>query len=83
MVSPNANDIIVRSPNVHAEHAKKFNKKIPVNKKKKYGKINIYYIYRRFKRVRKSVLYVVTAWAHLRIRPTMHLAGDASSTTIH
>lgn len=29
-VRPNVNDIIVRSPNVQAAHAKKFNRNIPV-----------------------------------------------------
>lgn len=33
-VKPNANDIIVWSPNVHAAHAKKFNKNIPGKKER-------------------------------------------------
>lgn len=76
MVSPNANDIIVVSPNVQAEQAKKFSKNTPAKQysNSKYDKSKMLLFYD---------VIPAQLLTHLRIRPTTHLAGEVSSMPTH
>lgn len=93
-VKPNANDIIVWSPNVHAAHAKKFNKNIPGKKNrdadtKKREKLrqSIYHLQIATNDNRKCgliySLFRCFSLTYQQIQLTMHLLAYAFSMTAH